>query len=270
VGKATAFEVVDELGADGKATGKRLVIEERQLLPEAPRAPVRAESAPRAHTFFDVPGFADYLQEYGTDNLVVFADPVAGQIDAVLDESALKGMERVIFRPLVHPFWTPWAEIMGKALPVCAFVEFLRNNRRAVAAPDARELILSLSQITATSKVTLHRGSATKALNGMLVETEIQGERDKQAVELPDGLSLLVPLYVGTDETRVEVDIILRAHDDDVLVALSTGDLLAARVRIFAELIEGLRSRLEGKGTFTLGRPDWQRWTYLNEQAVKA
>ena len=65
-GHETAFHVTDKLVKNEDGMGveeRRLVIERRQLQPEPPPEPIRQETPPRAHTFYDPVQFTRYVSE---------------------------------------------------------------------------------------------------------------------------------------------------------------------------------------------------------------
>ena len=103
--------------------------------------PIRAESPPRAHVFWSVDGFIEYLQKYATDDLVVLADPTTGEMQAVLDETAATGFEGVSFEPLYHPLFGPWSDWIGGApRDIKAFAKFVLGQRHVIVEPDLVDL----------------------------------------------------------------------------------------------------------------------------------
>ena len=127
-GEQTTLDLVKDL----EAGGGKLVVEQRMLNPEEPQEPTRAKTAARAHLFFSAHGFVEYLQRYGGKGTVVYADSKRRMVHAVLDETAECGVETVILDPQVHPRWDPWDKMLGETMPLTIFVDFLRNNRRAI------------------------------------------------------------------------------------------------------------------------------------------
>ena len=263
VGKRTVFDLTK--GADG---AQKVIVEQRQLLAEEPRAPKKAESKRRAHTFHDLPGFKAYLKKYGGKDTVLFADVNKSSVSAVLDEQSLDGKELVSFEPQLHPRWAPWEALLGQELEVNDFIDFVRMHRRTIVKPDGRELALALSQIKASTEITLHKGKGKKSLNGLLVKTEIQGVRDEQTVELPEELLLDTPIFVASGSKKVLVDLIIEteAEGQGLVAKLSSGDLLEFKVRAFEEMLEQLAELSSDKDkpmTVTFGRAGEAPWDYL-------
>lgn len=263
----TTLKVLEKV--DGMP-GKLFSVEQRSLQPEAPAAPLRVESPKRMHIFYQVDGFRDYLLKYGSDkNVVVFADPQAGGMVAVLDESAKTGFELIRFTPQVHPLFVPWLKFIGMRVKLESFVQHLLQNRRCVQ--DGPELAIAFSQVKASTSVELQRGRGKSSLNGLLVATTIQGVAKNEIVELPDELRITLPLYVGTKPREFILDLTLETVNDgkEVTAALSSVDLDEARVQAFEDFFAALGALKEKGATLTMGAPLHEEWEYLENSLVK-
>lgn len=267
-GVETALTVIDAV--DGK--GKKLEISQRRLLPEAPRPPIRAESPARGHVFFEVSGFIAYLRKYGIERTVIFADPQAARVQATIDEEAKNGRETIEFRPMLHPQWKPWNDLLEQnTLPLADFLEHCANNRRGIVQPDARDLVLMFSQVNASSKVEVAQGQGKNSINGVMVTTTIKGADDVKFGELPDTIVLDIPIFVGTQPTRVEIDLTLGAKPGEgVFITLAAGDLLEAKYRIFQSMCLQFDELVkEKKCVYTLGAVFSTPWAYLPEPKLE-
>lgn len=267
LGEETVFDVVGDM----KST--KLTVETRKLNPEAPREPKRAESPARRHEFLAAQSLADYLARYGGASTVVYADPVGEVMHACLDETAKAGYEVITMRPAIHPLWKPWSDIAGKTVTSDQFVSFIDHNRRAIVTPDGRELRMLLSQIRASVHTEIERGRGKAAVNGLVVTTKIQGVDKKEVVELPESITIHVPLYVDTAAQDVELDLTIEATSDgDISICVSAGTVSEAKVRAFGEMVEIVAGAIEDTGTgkkgglVTFGRPQHAAWAYLAEQ----
>lgn len=250
----------------GDATNRKVTFELQRTLPPEPRAPLRAESPRRRHEFLSAASLGDYLAKYGGSDTVVYADPVNEVVSAVLDERAGKGFEVLTMKPAPHPLWKPWAGLVGRALPVLEFAAFVMEHRRAIVKPDGRGVALDFSQVRAAVKTEIHDGRGPNALNGVLVTTEIKGNRTDKLVQLPDEITIRAPLYVGTEPQEFDLDLCLNATPQGVTVLASAGAVAEARVAAFEEMVRTIRDRLADKGaTLTLGRPAHAPWDYLRE-----
>ena len=253
VGETTVLDMVKDL--DGKPG---LVITHRR---EPPLVPTRRESPRREHTFFDVEGFGSYLNVYGCANSVMFADPEAARISAVLDETAETQFEVVSFAAQIHPLWAPWAALLNGPTDLGSFLDVVANNRRAVVEPDGRELVLMLSQVKASEHIEVQKGRGRDALNGIMVQSKVQGVVKDELVEIPESLTIRAPLYLGRPARDVVVDLYLSAADGGVHVRLSAGDLRTAMVEEFSAMAAAVRK--ECPGTFTFGKPAFGGWAYI-------
>lgn len=260
VGERTVFEVAKD--------GKSLTVEQRKLLPEEPRAPLRAESPPRAHEFLSARSLADYLARYGSKRTVVFADPGEEEIHAVIDEEAKDGFQVVSMKPKVHPLWQPWLDAAGQAHEIKDFARFVLENRRAILSPDGRELALTLSQVRASVSVEIMAGRGRNSVNGIVVRSRVQsGQEQSDLVDLPDTLTVRVPLFVDTQPKDVEVDLCVEATaDGGVSVLVTAGTVEEARVRAFEEMVAQIREGTAALGAvLTFGQPKHAAWSYLRE-----
>ena len=175
----------------------------------------------------------------------------------------------VTMKPQVHPLWKPWADIAGTTVALEKFAQFVAQNRRAIVKPDGKEIALTLSQVRAVVNVTVERGRGKDAVNGLMVTTKIQGIEKKEAVELPDEITLAVPLYVGTAKKEIELDLCIEAdREGHVGVIVTAGTVAEAKVAAFEEMIAVVREGVKGlKATITLGKPKTGAWVYLKELA---
>lgn len=241
-GQETAFNLVTDL--DG---GRKLVVERRKLMPELPQQlPVAdiARAKARNHVFYDVTAFGNYLNRCGsTDRTLILADVAKQTIVAVLDETTETDRETVALKTVQHPLFFPWANLLNKAIKVVEFSLFIMQNRRAVLVPDGRELAMVFQQIKMSKAVTVQTGIGKKALNGVMVDMEIAGEKRGSLVELPDSIEILVPLFVGTNPQKVIIDLLVTANsNDEVVVYCTASDVEAAKIAAFEEMIDDIRN----------------------------
>lgn len=274
IGEATALSVIRELEGDG---GKKLTVESRKLLPEAPRAPTRKESPRRAHKLTTAQSLGVYLARYGSPTTVVFVDVENEKIFAILDETSEEGFEGISMVPACHPLWAPWDAILDEPLSLSAFVAHLDKHRRVIVAPDSTELRLTLSQVRTTVHAEVNRGRGRSAVNGLMVTTKIEGGATRETpVDLPDVLTLKVPLYAQTEAVELELDLCLDADAQGGVTVLVTGGTVAeARVRAFETMVSVVQAAITEAATakkvepavLTWGKPDHAVWDYLAEQA---
>ena len=259
-------------GEDG-AGGKQIVfaMQNRRLQPEPPNHPERMETPSRSHVFFEAAGFAAYI-ESATGNeekggrCLVLADVTAGKIKAVLDDSADEGAEVVMFCPTPHPHAESWTGLIGEPMTLEQFVLHVLDNRRTIIEPEAGELLMTLRQVRASKNVTIEQGFAAKgALNGVMVETTIQGEVRNQPVELPESLTVEMPLFIGDLPTSFAIDIALSSPGNEVIVRLASSDYEVKRIEAFDLMVYRIKNLLANKPgiVFSTGLPSYQPWQYI-------
>jgi hypothetical protein len=267
-GEENAIELLEHLMEDGSKV-RTIALQNRQLRPEPPLPPERSESPRRNHVFHDVEGFAAYLTKYKTENTVVLANVPAMSIVAVLDEKAEKGFETLTLNPVLHPLFAPWADLLEKSasdsedpLAVDQFAEFVMTNRRSVVSPDAKDLVMTLSHVKASRKITIDRGRGKKCLNGVMIETNIQGQAGSEFVELPDSLTLNVPIFVRTSPRQIEIDMLTVASESNVFMRAVSADVEQAKVEAFEEMLAECR-KIDAGIVVGTGCPQTREWDYL-------
>lgn len=266
VGESTVLDIA------GEGKDRRLTVELRKLLPEKPRAPERKESPRRKHAFHSAASLADYLARYGSKDTVVFVDHGEAVISAILGEQSPSGFEIVTMAPQAHPLWEPWRDVAGREMPIKDFAGFVMQNRRSVAKPDGRKLALDLQQIRGSVSVEIMAGRGRGAVNGLVVRSRVNaGAEQSDTMDLPDTLTLKVPMFVDTLPRELELDLCIEAQADGSLTVLvSEGTVSEARVAAFNDMVERIRSGLKGVDALvTWGAPGHSEWAYLPEREFK-
>ncbi|MEL6109855.1 MAG: hypothetical protein AAFU85_27920 [Planctomycetota bacterium] len=239
-GNETIFDVVESIG-----DGKRLEISRRSAQPHEPVFvdPPVAPAQARCHTFHSIDHFAGYLdREAETDKCVVLADVEAGVIAAVLDEGDEKDREQITFIAKQHPLFRPWAKLIGGCHDVREFSLFAMQYRNAINEPDGRELALMFSQIKAAKSVTQHVGIGPKAINGVVIEMQIGSEKHEEPVELPESITIDVPLFLDTDPIQIQLDLLVTDRDGKIVVFVTAPKMEQHRFDVFQGMIERVRS----------------------------
>jgi len=268
-GEETVFEVAREIlgeNDDGSSqTLSAVSVSRRKLQPEKPLAPDRMESPRRAHQFHSVEGLAAYLVKYGTpENVVVLADVNEGTMDAVLDEEAESGFEVVQFVPTIHPLFAPWMEILGKRVTVKDFAAFIMENRRVITEPDGKDVAMTFRQVHAAVHTEIAQGIGNGSVNGMMVTSKIQGKDKTEAVDLPDTITIYVPIYVSTPPVFIEIDLIVMADGQNgVTVTASASTVIDAKVQAFTGMVKQIEQAVKG-ATVGFGTVNHNAWTYLS------
>lgn len=263
-GNQTLVDVSRKMLSGGKEQ-ITFAIENRKVQPEPPVMLPRQESPPRAHNFHDAMGFADYLKKYKTTDTVVLVDIHARGASAILDEKATNGFELVVLSPILHPLFVPWEKLLDSTrnISIQIFADFLRKNRRSIVKPEPMELIGMLSQIKVSRNITLHKGFGSRSLNGVVCEMEIAGTTKTEEIQLPEILTIEVPLYVATEAVKLEIDLVVDADDNEVFVKCSSADVLTQQVKVFDSMLEDVR-KIEDV-VVVLGEPNYSNWTYLKQ-----
>jgi len=260
-GQENVIEIIKEVLQDGseKVT---MALQNRQLQPEQKPHPVRMESPAREHKFHDVMGFVKYLQKYASEDTVVFGDLASLKFSAILNDRAKNGFEIITFRPGLYPVYAAWENVLDKEIKLEEFVNFLISHRRSISEPDGKELVFTLSQVKASTHITLNKGRGNHAINGLMCETSIQGQNKSEPVELPEIIVLQTPIFVNTEEKRIEVDMVLSARGQDIFVLATSSDVLLAKLEAFDKMAAVIGEN--EKFILTSGNPDYGSWAYIS------
>lgn len=264
-GCETAFEVVREMTADADGAARtRLTVERRQLQPEPAPEPRRATSPRRSHVFYDPAAFVAYLNRYGGADTLVMADPISRRVAAVLDECAGRGFETLALAPPLHPLYAPWADQFGRRVAIGAFAEFLLENRSVVNDPEPRALALTFRQITVAETTTIHRGAGARSINGVVCARTVKGQCDEQLLELPDRLTITLPLLAcSLDNRSLIVDLTVGVEDGHVYVVPTCAAAAVEMLEEFDGLVKGLKLQHAG-AVVGLGYVEHEPWDVLD------
>ena len=262
-GNETVFDIVTSIDPETNVGTKRLEVVRRKLMPELPKpfpVPDIARARARNHVFNEVTAFAAYLSRCGgVDTSLILADVNKQIIEAVLDESGEFDREHVQLQAVPHPLFTPWATLLNKPIKVMDFSLFIMQNRRAVVQPDGRELAMIFQQIKMSKAVTVNQGAGKKSLNGVMVDVEIAGQKQGMAVELPEDITIHVPLFVGSAPQNVVIDLLVTpGPQDDVLVYCTCADVQSAKMLAFEDMLRQIGDQTEMLVGF--GQLDYRDW----------
>jgi hypothetical protein len=229
--------------------------------------PIRMESPAKAHTFWSVDRFIEYLQKYASENLVLLADPMTGEMDAVLDERAAKGFEVVSFQPLYHPLFKPWADWIGQeAGDIKRFAKFILAQRHVIVGPEPTQLAMALSQIRVSKKVEAAMGFGAESTNGVMVETKIKGQVQNAVIDLPETITIECPIYTESGPARMDVSLILE-DDDGVTVQLISSDVEREKIAATQAMLNKVATTLDA--VVSLGRVEHNEWSYIQGKKEK-
>jgi len=233
LGNVNALTIAKKLGEDGKEVVINL--EKKRVMPE------RMESPPRAHVFHDAAGFIGYLKTNKTNNTVVLADVDQVVVEAVLDDQASMGFETIALKPPYHPEFALLAKtLLDRTLSIEQFAIAVMRNRNVIAggSESTRQLALSMSQITVSSKIEACVGAGKKSVNGVMCTTEVKSGVAEEQIELPDSITVLLPIYINTAAVSFDIDITVTAErGGNVQVTTDSPTLGVRKFEVFQEIL---------------------------------
>jgi hypothetical protein len=247
---------------DVSAGGKSVTFGSRKLQPELLELK-RTESPPRSHTLHTAEAVSDYVNRYGSNDTVVLLDTTTLTGRVVLKETADKQRETLKFEPQLHPLFREWLPLIGQRTPVSTFAEFAIGHRRQIVAPDGRTVALLFGQMRARKEVTIAVGEGKSAINGVMVTTTIQGKPSQEFVEVPDFITIRVPLFVGGDDQDIEIDLTVGESNGTIYVLCSASGVEEAKHKAFDAMCEAIRAGIDYESVIVLGAHGAGTWNYL-------
>jgi len=258
-GRESVLEVAKEM-LDGKEAS---VIKLSQPVIE----PVRAESPAVSHIFNHVGPFITYLQKYGCEDTVILANVYVcgGSIVACLNERADKGRESISMVPSIHPLFAPWYSKLTEdpCLSMRCAAEFFTEHHRTIAQPDSRELRMTFNQIKVSKQTTIQAGQGVQSLNGIMVETLIQGVKQTEPMELPETITIRTPIYLGTPVIDIEIDLSVYEDDGVVFCKFTSSDFAVKQLEVFEAMLAEVQRELGSTAVCGAGRLLYQDWKYI-------
>jgi hypothetical protein len=231
--------------------------------------PKRSESPKRAHVFYTTDGFCAYLKKFGSANVVILADPASGCARAVLNETSPCGFETVSFEPMIHPMWKPWRDHLAFGdLSVKTFAKFVAGQGHVIRSPDPKQLLMVLSQVRLSKNVTVESGMGARSLNGVMVETSVQGKSATQMVDLPERIVVHCPMFWDTEPEDIAVDVLVDVNGDEVNVLLTSSDAESKRIQQIETMLCSLVTGLPD-AVVTFGNVEHEPWAYVCNDARK-
>ncbi len=234
----TTIDVAKALLEDGKERVS-LVVRQEPVVRE------RLESGPRAHRIDTWMGVVAYVEKYHTENTVIFADARAERALVVIDERAATGVETLTFQPQVDAEFTPWADLIAVGeIAAPDLATFIRANRRTIVDPDGKELALLFSQMRTATAIRLDQGRGGKSVNGVVVETKIQGQKKSELVDIPETVKVRCPIFFDEEPVDLEVDLDAYTQGQpgmtQILVRVSAPGYVKARQQGFDAIITAI------------------------------
>ena len=247
-----------------------LCLQNRRLQPEQPAEPALARSPKRSHAFMDVQAFTDYVKREGVkDHILILGG--SQKIRAVLDDrKADGGFEMVVLNLCTHPLFEPWERLITEGQhPLRDFLLHCARYRRAIVSHEPSELLAMFSQVRGSVNVTIQEGKSNGGINGVLVETKIQGQSKQDMVDLPESVVIECPIFLGCGVSTITIDLALEVRSDQrIYVNLGSSDLVAAQMQAIEQMLDKCRE-IDG-AVVGLGVPEWGTWSTVREEVSRA
>lgn len=266
-GQETTLDVVKDIVGDGDEKAPRTILSviNRQVNPEQPDEPKKARSPRRAHTFHTAETLTAYLEKHTGDNVVCLMDVDQQAAVIVLDETAKDGFETVTLRPMPHPIYREWLTVIGGFNRLKIVALFLLKHRTQIVEPDGRELALTFAQVRVSKDVEMWAGLGNGAVNGVKVKTTVEGASQDNVVQLPEQVTIAIPLFVGQSPTQLTLDLTVDTVNEEVGLHITAPTLLDAVTANFQAMVDAITVSLPN-AVVGLGAMEYDNWHTVRSQ----
>lgn len=171
----------------------------------------------------DLASFLHYLDGFGGEKTVVFANPTASSLRAVLDYHAAGAASwcthQLIYTCPLSLEWKAWLEKSGKMLPLADFADHVERYLPDIVDPDAAT-VLEISRgltgkkdVKFTTSQRLEDGSFQLAY-----EESVSAHSAKGNHTVPPMLTLGLRPYIGAEPFRIDARLRYRVADGGALL----------------------------------------------------
>ena len=144
------------------------------------------------------------------------------------------------------PEWARWVAIDGKAIPQGDFAGHVQACARDIVHPAALDMLEVAETLTLNVDATI--SSAVRQRDGQrrLVFNETSTARAgvEREVDVPEFITLRLPIFDGTDPVDVTVRLLYRQRDGGVFFAVQIIDLVPTERGAFVELADEVGAAL--------------------------
>jgi uncharacterized protein YfdQ (DUF2303 family) len=201
-----------------KSTERELVSLEK-FLP----APVRKDTT--LH-FTKVASLAAYVSKHGDDDSLVQVFDKNLQIVVVLDAHTAAeprwGKHQATFKATRTIAWEAWRSSNEKWMSQRDFIDFLDDRMLDIIEPAAADL-QDMMRIVRIIKDGSFASEVSKDGTGQAVgiTNEVKAKVGAEALELPTQISLMLPIFEGTDVVKVQARLKVRPDDGNLKMSYS-------------------------------------------------
>lgn len=157
-------------------------------------------------------GFAAYVNDHKDKASRIFADVDELTMEAVLDlhvpssdgAGARWGQHRARFAPPQDPDFVRWRKFDENKMSQVDFAQFIEDMLPTIANPDGAEVLEVAQHLEAKSAVTFKSAERlTDGQRALHYEEEVQGRVGKGNIEIPDLLTLRLPVFRRGDPVEM-------------------------------------------------------------------
>ncbi|MFA6102214.1 MAG: DUF2303 family protein [Victivallaceae bacterium] len=105
-----------------------------------------------------------------------------------------------------------WKAINGKMFGQQAFAEFLKDNRLDIITPDNATIVELVEELEATVNQRVNGRTPTNKGMAIGFEQDVQTNRQGKKVDVPEKITIRVPVFLGMDSFEIECDFKFRTE----------------------------------------------------------
>lgn len=182
-------------------------------------APNKIVTAPK---FRDVASLAAYLARFERAESVALSKPAENEIRVIIDhhvdsDTPAWAKHTATFRACFTPEYQAWREIDRKHMGQVAALEFLEERAVDVVTPGPADIMDIIMNFDALKRVTFKQSTRLHSGERQFVyaeENEVRGQ-----INLPEMISLRLPVYEGMEPDVIKVRIRYRIDDGKLTFA---------------------------------------------------
>ena len=198
----------------------------------------------------------DYVDLYGQDETILFADIDASTIRGLIDyhgpalaelgtPSVAKHVDHRV--TLTLPFseeWRTWKAIDRKMLDQLSFARFLEENAVDIEAPSGADLLEVCRDLQAVRRVDFRKAVRTNTDNENFEYTDETETRTRNgSVEVPSKFQLRIPVYFGGQSVTLYAFLRWRLVETSLELGIQLHRAEHVRQAVFKEIVTDASSR---------------------------
>lgn len=204
--------------------------------------------------FYEAESLSAYVNRFFTDTAVAFTDWKRAEINVAFDylaasdggKAGAKCWEdhRAKFHARATEAWEKWHGLHDRLIAQRDFIRFLEERAHEIVEPDAASVMDAAMNFEAVKKVDFK--SSQRLHNGYRQFVYVEDDQAKGSVDLPEMLTINVPVFEGQEPIRIRVRLRFRIDDGKLMLGLAIDNVDEIRKAAFERCLDTFRTGLDG------------------------